>query len=214
MSLSALLWLVACENPKPSGSDLPFKDDSTSTVLPEDGTQPTLQDTAAIKENGPSFRDHCKTLASTVFTEEYKEVGLDQLEDSPKFKQAREMVFLKYIRRNPINNKFAGQIIPRFVWKGYQFVTADAATASLEEWLNNAEHSGDSIVLGKPVSSLKLPPMVCAVVGQEVYMLPTPCLYKGEEQDQLVQRFMAEMKKAGAQHRFRVGCNAGQVTYE
>jgi hypothetical protein len=212
--MSALLLLLSCENAQPNDHGLKFKDDSTqTTVLPEQGTQSTQVDTSH-KAQGPAFAVQNKTLATTVLGAEYKEVGLDELEDSPKFKQAREMVFLKFIRRNPIDSRFAGQIIPRLVWKGYQFATESSATSSLEQWLNEANHSGDSIVMGEKVESIKLPPMVCAVVGERIYMLQTPCLYKGPEQDQLISKFTEETKKAGAKYRFRIACNGGQLTYE
>lgn len=215
IALSFLVLVSACSSPgdKPNEVVVPpglFRD---TTVLPSPGEVHTSKDTAQNGAQAETFRQRSDRMEAAVFGGEFKSTDLGDMEDSPKFKQAREMIFHKQIRLTPIKNSHAGKIIPRILWKSYHFPTYAALQKNMEDWLNSTEHSGAPIVLGNPVDAVKLPPIVCGVFETEVYMMQTSCIYEGPELEALVKRFWEQMKNEKAKYRFRIGCNAGKMVY-
>ena len=116
--------------------------------------------------------------------------------------------------KNLIINSYGKGVYPRVLMKGYRFIAPSALTKDVEEWLNSLGSATKGIQLGQAVQSVKSPPLLCAVVGNDFLVVQGGCVYEGAEWTASKKLFFDTMRIYGASYAFQVKCDGGELTYE
>lgn len=160
-----------------------------------------------------SFQTLVAQWTNAIFSE-YKKVEMDPMEAFPKYKTAQEIYFNRLRRKNPISNGFGKAVYPRVLLKAYRFGSEAALTKEVEAWLNDFEGSGGQLKLGQGGANLKSPPLLCAIIQQDFFVVQSACVYESKEWTATEELFEAIMKDEGANYIFKIGCKAGDLSYQ
>lgn len=113
----------------------------------------------------------------------------------------------------PINIKVGSKVYPRHTVKGYKFASQTAMENQLAEWLNEHESSADSIKIGDDIDALKSPPILIFTTTDQLYMVQTSCMYRGEEWDRIHAAFEELVPDPETVYVLEIGCEAGKTVY-
>jgi|GEM_PF-2768675 len=203
---------------KPTAGYLP--DSLTDASNSEGKPTPQLgQDTLVIgKEkklgaSGGSFEDRNERLSSVVF-EGYSKVELDPMEAFPNFKTTRKSAFLKLRKSKSTSTQAGPKVYPRLLLKSYEFSDPAHLRTEFEAWVNGLEHAGSNFELGKPMSAVKTPPILCFMTEKWLVMVQWSCQYQNAEWSILEKSFFDFGRKEGAIHLLAFSCEAGKVVYQ
>lgn len=219
------------ETPENGHSSQP--NDTTEVQVP-DQPIPPVADTLGTKENGgvdtvanavsqaasslfppeSTFSQHFANLQKALFETAYEPDALAEHEKMPFFSNSRHKMFQRMRVRKPVGTTAGSRIYPRHTFKGYQFSNSAEAQKTVVKWLNDFEHSGDSLQLGVPVKAIKSPPVLVAIKDNEVFMLQTACMYTEGDWERIRGVFLGMAKEPTVQYVFSIGCNAGELTYQ
>ena len=163
--------------------------------------------------NRKLFEQRVNVMCDSLF-QGYKRVEMDPLDQLPKFVEASPALFRRYRMKKPIRTaQVAGQVYPRVILKAFRFPEAQVAEQAISHWLNAYESSEDSIVLGRDVSTFKSPPLFCAWVENELFLLQTACIYRHESYSDLRKRFFSFFEEGNPTFLWEVNCEGGQFVY-
>jgi hypothetical protein len=144
---------------------------------------------------------------------DYKVVEMDPMEAYPKFKTAQETTFSRIRMKIPISNAYGKAIYPRLLLKAYRFANEQVLALEVEAWLNTLGSATHDIQLGQNVNSVKSPPLLCAVVGNDFFLVQAACVYEGKEWTATEQLFFATLNGQGASYAWKVKCDGGELVY-
>lgn len=199
------------QEPAPSTSDVgpSDPDPSTSDVGPSD-PDPSFQQ---VPTGPQTFSQLVDLFVAELAGDEYKEIKIQPMDQVPHFSEANEAIFLRFQKRQPILGRKEMKVFPRFFLKCYRFGDEAAADMRITKWLNDFDSTADSIALGQEVKAVKSPPAYCGLREECFFLLQTSCIYQGESQDALKERFFSWMEQSGGRMGWEIGCNAGHLSY-
>jgi hypothetical protein len=211
-----LLATSACNSPTDQNG---VSSVHTATV-PPDSAKPTPDDTAThnthtdvnLNANLP-FEDVVEGWVQGIFPD-YKKVEMNPMDAVPQYKTAQKTLFYRIRRKEPISNAYGKAVYPRILVKAYHFAHKEALVKEVETWLNAQEGDTDNITLGSPVKNFKSPPLLCAVVGNDFWMVQFGCVYASKEWTATEELFFAKMTAVNAEYAWKVGCEAGEFSYK
>ncbi|MFN8394621.1 MAG: hypothetical protein U0176_08120 [Bacteroidia bacterium] len=145
---------------------------------------------------------------------EYKVVELDPMDAYPQYKGSQQTIFKRLRMKNPISNSYGKAVYPRVLMKAYRFIAPSALTKDVEEWLNSLGSTTKGIELGQEGVSVKSPPHLCAVVGNDFLVVQSGCIYEGPEWSATKKLFFDKMREQNAAYAFEIQCDGGKVSYE
>lgn len=212
------------ELPQVEHIDIPHDSVRVSISSPTPQTQEKPQAISPKPDNGiiqinetkgrqMSFQTLVAQWTNAIFSD-YKKVDMDPMEAFPKYKTAQEIYFNRLRRKNPISNGFGKAVYPRVLLKAYRFADEKALTKEVEAWLNEFEGSNGKLKLGQGGVNLKSPPLLCAIVQRDFFVVQSACVYEGKEWSEMEKLFQETMMDTGADYIFKIGCKAGDLSYQ
>jgi hypothetical protein len=144
---------------------------------------------------------------------DYKKVEMDPMEAYPKYKTAQETIFSRIRMKNPISNAYGKAVYPRLLLKAYRFTSPTTLTQEVEAWLNTLGSATTGIELGQSVKALKSPPLLCAIIENDFFLVQAACVYEGKEWAATKDRFFQAMSSQGASYVWQVKCEGGALVY-
>lgn len=202
----------APDQPNPPASDTASQASAVGTDTAK--AQVPAHSTATLFPPESTFSQHFTNLQNALFETAYDPDEMAEHEKKPFFSNSRHRMFQRMRIKKPIGSTAGSRIYPRHILKGYQFGTADEALKTVTKWLNDFEHSGDSISLGQSVKAIKSPPVLVAIRENEVFMLQTACMYTIGDWQRIRDAFLGMKQESTVQYVFTIGCNAGELTYQ
>ncbi len=214
-----MLFFLSCETDSESeGSNNPPGNFNTDSINAYALQSPALDRPSeafqTVISSPKNFTELVELFTVYLVKDEYRKVKMDPLDQLPKFNEANEHIFLRYQMKKPTLVDQGINTYPRFILKCYRFTTEEAANQAVTSWLNGFESSADSIALGQEVMTVKSPPLFCALLENDFFILQTSCIYQHESLDSLKSRYFTWMEETGGRMAWEIGCDAGRVTYQ
>ena len=189
---------------------------STDTEPDTPGTEPLnppqVDALEKVEIQEAKFSDRMDDLLAGLFPD-YREEKMQQVDQTPKFKEANRSIYRKFRRAEPIEIALSKSAYPRLSVKAFRFSGPAVAQKVATDWLAGHEHSEDSIILGEPIEALKSPPHFCAIFQNELYLIQTSCIYQHPTYDEMRERFQAWAGEIGADMAWEITCAAGKVEW-
>lgn len=144
---------------------------------------------------------------------DYKAVEMDPMEAYPRYKSAQGTAFSRIRMKNPISNDYGKAVYPRVLLKAYRFATPTALTTEVEAWLNTLGSETKNISLGQHVKAMKSPPLLCAIVASDFFVVQSACVYAGKEWSATEELFFKTLNGQGAAYAWKIQCDGGELVY-
>ena len=203
-------WLTACGGTS-TADQAQVKSPESSEISTSTNSQNNAPVVEAVRED-ETLSEVVDRLLTTVFPD-FKEGKMDPFGTIPKFKTARSAIWKRMQRTKPIAIKKTNQAFPRFFLKAYRFPDKKELAKMVTEWLNGHESSQDNISIGDAVEAFKSPPLLCAISGNDFFIVQTGCVYESPEWDASKKAFFEFFDGEEAEYSWEVTCQAGKTIY-